>query len=111
MWANVVITALHDDSGEHVGFAKVTRDLTDRRAAEESLRDSEERFRLIVQQVKDYAIFMLDPNGVVASWNEGAQAIKGYTAEEIIGRHFSTFYPAAEVANGKPQYELDRRSA
>jgi PAS domain S-box-containing protein len=106
MWANVVITALHDDTGAHVGFAKVTRDLTDRRAAEDSLRDSEERFRLIVQQVKDYAIFMLDPNGVVASWNEGAQAINGYKAEEIIGRHFSTFYPAVDVASGKPKFEL-----
>ena len=106
MWAKVVITALHDDTGAHVGFAKVTRDLTDRRAAEERLRDSEERFRLIVQQVKDYAIFMLDPGGMVASWNEGAQAIKGYKAEEIIGQHFSTFYPASDVASGKPKLEL-----
>ncbi|MEP7086774.1 MAG: PAS domain S-box protein, partial [Gemmatimonadota bacterium] len=92
MWANVIITALFDDAGTHVGFAKVTRDLTDRRAAEESLRASEERFRTLVQSVKDYAIFMLDPNGIVASWNEGARRIKGYAADEIIGRHFSTFY-------------------
>jgi PAS domain S-box-containing protein len=105
-WANVVITALRDASGELVGFAKVTRDLTERRAAEEQLRESEERFRLLVQSVKDYAIFMLDPDGRVATWNEGAERIKGYTAEEIIGRHFSTFYPAEAVATKFPQHEL-----
>jgi PAS domain S-box-containing protein len=109
-WANVVITALHDDSGAHVGFAKVTRDLSDRRAAEETLRASEERFRLLVQNVKDYAIFMLDPNGNVASWNAGAESIKGYKATEIIGRHFSTFYPFEEVASGKPAFELKMAS-
>ena len=106
MWANVVITALHDDAGTHVGFAKVTRDLTERRSVEETLRASEERFRLLVQGVKDYAIFMLSPSGVVASWNEGAQAINGYAASEIIGKHFSTFYPQEEIDNGKPDYEL-----
>ncbi len=105
-WANVVITALHDHSGTHVGFAKVTRDLTERREAEEILRDSEERFRLLVQGVKDYAIFMLDPNGIIVSWNEGAESIKGYRASEIIGRHFSTFYSSEDNANGKPAWEL-----
>jgi PAS domain S-box-containing protein len=105
-WANVVITALRDRSGGLVGFAKVTRDLTARRDAEEQLRASEERFRLLVQSVRDYAIFMLDPEGHVATWNEGAQHIKGYTAEEIIGRHFSTFYPAETRATGFPQHEL-----
>jgi PAS domain S-box-containing protein len=106
MWANVIITALHDDSGKHVGFAKVTRDLTERRSVEETLRASEERFRLLVQGVKDYAIFMLSPNGIVASWNEGAQAIKGYAASEIIGKHFSTFYPQEDIDAGKPDMEL-----
>jgi PAS domain S-box-containing protein len=106
-WANVVITALRDDTGALVGFAKVTRDLTDRRRAEQELRESEERFRLLVHGVKDYAIFMLDPSGCVVSWNEGARRIKGYTAEEIIGRHFSTFYPAEDVAAGKPPRELE----
>ncbi|HEU0012320.1 MAG TPA: PAS domain-containing sensor histidine kinase, partial [Longimicrobium sp.] len=104
-WANVIITALRDESGGLVGFAKVTRDLTNRRAAEESLRESEERFRLLVQSVRDYAIFMLDPGGHVASWNEGAERIKGYTADEIIGRHFSTFYPPEDLA--KPVWEIE----
>jgi PAS domain S-box-containing protein len=107
LWANVVITALRDESGTLVGFAKVTRDLTQRRAAEESLRASEERFRLLVQGVKDYAIFALDPNGVVSSWNEGAQRIKQYTRDEIVGRHFSTFYPPEDVAAGKTEWELE----
>jgi PAS domain S-box-containing protein len=107
MWANVIITALFDDGGTHVGFAKVTRDLTDRRAVEETLRLSEERFRQLVQTVKDYAIFMLDPEGMVATWNEGARRIKGYAASEIVGRHFSTFYPAEDVASGKPAMELE----
>ena len=106
MWANVIITALFDDDGTHVGFAKVTRDLTDRRAAEETLRISEERFRLLVQGVKDYAIFMLDPGGRVVSWNDGAQRINGYSESEILGKHFSVFYPTEDTDSGKPAYEL-----
>jgi PAS domain S-box-containing protein len=106
-WANVIITALRDETGALVGFAKVTRDLTTRRQAEETLRVSEQRFRLIVQSVRDYGIFMLDPEGHIASWNEGAQRMKGYTAEEIIGRHFSVFYTTEDKTSGKPAWELE----
>ena len=102
-WANVTITALREPDGRLVGFAKVTQDLTLRRAAEEETR----RFRLLVESVKDYAIFILDPTGHVSTWNSGAQRIKGYTSDEIIGRHFSTFYPAEAIAAGKCEFELE----
>lgn len=103
-WANVLITALRDDTGQLIGFAKVTRDLSERQAAEEEVRGSEERFRLLVDGVKDYAIFMLDPTGHVSTWNAGAERIKGYTAEQIMGKHFSIFYPSEE--SEKPAREL-----
>jgi hypothetical protein len=105
-WANVVITALRDRAGHLIGFAKVTRDLSERRENEETLRASEQRFRALVQGVRDYAIFMLDPDGNVATWNEGAQHIKGYSASDIIGRHFSRFYPPDALARGLPAHEL-----
>ncbi len=110
-WANVVITALRDEGGEVRGFLKITRDLTDRRQAEEKLRQGEERFRLLVEGVKDYAIFMLDPEGRVATWNAGAERLKGYTAEEIIGQHFSKFYPPEALERGWPAEELRRAAA
>ncbi|MFL6569077.1 MAG: PAS domain S-box protein [Chthoniobacterales bacterium] len=106
-WALVVITALRDKSGTLVGFAKVTRDLTERRAAEEELRQSEEQFRLLVERVEEYAIYLLDPSGRVASWNSGAAKIKQYAAEDIIGKHFACFYTAEDVAAGRPQQNLE----
>jgi PAS domain S-box-containing protein len=105
-WSNVVITAVRDEAGVLTGFAKITRDLTAQREYVEALRQSEERFRLLVDSVKDYAIFMLDPDGCVVSWNAGAARIKGYTRDEIVGRHFSTFYTREEAAAGKPAREL-----
>lgn len=110
-WANVIITRLNDANGNHVGFAKITRDLTDKRKAEEALRESEERFRLIVEGVRDYAIIMLDPEGKVTSWNEGARRLKGYEASEIIGSHFSKFYEPEDVEAGKAEYELKEAAA
>jgi PAS domain S-box-containing protein len=99
-WASVVITALRDSSGRLTGFLKITRDLTERRRHEEVLRISEERFRLLVEEVKDHAIFMLDAEGVVASWNRGAERLEGYTAAEVIGRHFSCFF-STDVASSE----------
>lgn len=105
-WANVVITALFD-RGKHIGFAKVTRDLTDRRRIEDSLRRSEERFRLLVDSVRDYEICTLDPRGTVLTWNGGAERLKGYTADEIVGRSFRLFYTPEDLAAGKCDLELD----
>ncbi len=105
-WADVLITALRDPQGELRGFAKITRDLSARREREEALRQSEERFRLLVEGVKDYAIFMLDPGGRVMSWNSGAERIKGYKAHEIVGKHFSLFYPKGAVDKRWPEQEL-----
>jgi len=105
-WASVVITALHDESGAIAGYGKVTRDLTERREYLEALRQSEERFRMLIEGVRDYAIYMLDPHGVIKSWNNGAQLIKGYTAQEVIGKHYRMFFRSEDVAAGLPEKEL-----
>ena len=102
-WAHVVIDPIWAKDGTLIGFAKITRDLTERRAAAESLRQSEEQFRLLVQSVTDYAIYRLDPEGHVASWNSGAERIKGYTPADIIGSHFSRFYTEEDRLAGEPE--------
>lgn len=107
-WANVLITALHNEAGEVIGFAKVTRDMTEQMKGAAKLRESDETFRLLVLNVKDYAIFMLDPHGHVISWNAGAAQIKGYLSSEIVGRHFSVFYLPEDIAAGKPERLIQR---
>ncbi|MFC0406610.1 hybrid sensor histidine kinase/response regulator [Roseomonas elaeocarpi] len=105
-WALVVIDPIRQ-AGTLVGFAKITRDMTEQREAHLALLESEGRFRLLVQSVTDYAIFMLDPNGTVTNWNAGAERIKGYTASEIVGQHFSRFYTPEDIAEGVPFRALD----
>jgi PAS domain S-box-containing protein len=115
-WASVVVDRIQDAKGKLVGFAKITRDMTGKREAQLALLEAEQRFRILVQGVTDYAIFMLDPEGKVANWNLGAQRIKGYTPEEIVGQHFSRFYTpedadvpqkALETARETGRYEAE----
>jgi PAS domain S-box-containing protein len=98
-WASVVITRVLDEHGKLIGFGKITRDLTERRLAEQ-------RYRLLVEGVTDYAIYSLDPTGKLTSWNAGAQRIKGYNDFEIIGQHFSKFYEKSDVEAGLPERVL-----
>ncbi len=106
-WVNAVLDPVYDPGGYHVGFAKITRDITAKREQERALFETEQRFRLLVQGVRDYAIYMLDTEGRVTNWNSGAEAIKGYSADEIVGQHFSRFYTEEDRARGDPQFALE----
>ena len=105
-WTHVVIDPVFGDDGSVIGYAKITRDITHRRSVDEALLASERRFRLLVQSVRDYAIYMLDPGGHVTNWNPGAQAIKGYSEDEIVGQHFRRFYTDEDQAAGAPERAL-----
>ncbi|EUB97909.1 PAS/PAC sensor hybrid histidine kinase [Rhizobium sp. CF080] len=106
-WAHVIIDPIWSRSRELIGFAKVTRDLTERKQAETELRLSEKKFQILVQGVTDYALYMLDPDGYVSNWNPGATRIKGYTADEIVGQHFSQFYTPEDRERGEPTRSLE----
>jgi PAS domain S-box-containing protein len=112
-WGSAILHTVQDKAGRHIGFAQVTRDITQRKATQDTLLESERRFRILVQGVTDYAIYMIDPSGIITNWNTGAERIKGYTADEIIGQHISRFYsrftagtiapPACRHADWRPQ--------
>jgi PAS domain S-box-containing protein len=106
-WAQVVVDPIRAEDGTLLGFAKITRDVTDRLDAQRALFESEQRFRMLVQGVRDYAIYMLDPDGRVSNWNTGAASIKGYSEKEIVGQHFSRFYTEEDRAEGMPQRALE----
>lgn len=107
-WASVVIDPIRDDAGNLLGFAKITRDITERKLAAEALHVSEERFRILVQGVTDYAIYMLSPAGVITNWNAGAKRIKGYDQAEVVGTHFSRFYTEEDRNSGLPAFALQK---
>jgi PAS domain S-box-containing protein len=107
LWMHVSVTRIVDEHGEVKTLVAQIEDITERRAAEARLRESERRFRLLVQGVTDYAIFMLSPQGEISSWNAGAERIKGYAANEALGRHFSVFFTAEDRAAGKPERALE----
>jgi PAS domain S-box-containing protein len=106
-WADVVITPVRGASGKPAGFVKVTRDLTERKIAQENLRQSRERSRLLVENLRDYAIFFVDLSGNVGTWNSGAEQVTGYRPDQIVGRHFSILYTPEEVKEGRPRLDLE----
>jgi PAS domain S-box-containing protein len=107
-WGSITITAIHNDEGDVIGFSKVTRDLTAKKVAEEKLKMSEERYHKMVAEVQDYAIILLDENGIIQNWNAGAQKIKGYASSEIVGRSFETFYSEEDQKKGLPKKLLEK---
>ena len=110
-WSVALIEPIRDEKGNFIGFVNITRDVTEREAARQALAESERQLRLLVRGVTDYALFMLDPNGIISSWNSGAERIKGYRADEIIGRHFSTFYTPVDRLAGVPRRALETAAA
>src|SRR3989304_894141 len=109
--AVVSVTALRDAQGGVIGYLLIGTDNTARKRVEDELRWTEESFRLMVESVTDYAIVMLDPDGRVVSWNAGAERIKGYCAEEILGQHYSRFYTSEDIRSGHSQRDLDEAAA
>jgi PAS domain S-box-containing protein len=107
IWAHLSVAPIADREGAAMRFVVQVEDITERRAVQARLRESERRFRLLVSSVTDYAIYVLSPQGEISSWNAGAERIKGYAEREVLGRHFSIFFTAEERAAGKPQRALD----
>lgn len=106
-WGSITITALHDDDNSVIGFCKVTRDLTDKKMAEDALKISEERYQQMIAEVQDYAIILLSPEGIIENWNMGAQKIKGYESQEVIGKKFELFYTPEDKINNLPNKLLN----
>ena len=106
LWAHVTLQAVQDGDGQTLGIAKITRDMTEKRERERKVLEQERNFRVLVQGVTDYAIYMLSPQGVVTNWNAGAERAKGYRADEIVGQHFSRFYRPEDQRRGLPERAL-----